>query len=57
MPKSVFDGYLTESCATCDAWSDGKDGRPLGCCYCGPIMNCEAFSKMYYEEEKKNEKE
>ena len=50
MPKSVFDGYLTESCATCDAWSDGKNGTPLGCGYCGPIMNCDAFRKMYEEE-------
>lgn len=50
MRKSVFDGYLTESCATCDAWSDGKNGKPLGCGYCGPIMNCDAFRKMYEEE-------
>jgi hypothetical protein len=54
MGRSVFDGYLTDACAECDAWSDGKNGAPLGCCYCGPIMNCEAFRKTY-EEDQKNE--
>ena len=55
MPKSVFDGYLTESCKECESWSDGQDGRPLGCCTCFPIMHCDAFREMYEKEMKQYE--
>lgn len=55
MLRSVFDGYLTDSCKECESWSDGQDGRPLGCCARWPIMHCDAFREMYEKEEIKNE--
>ena len=56
MPKSVFDGYLTDSCKECESWSDGYDGRPLGCCTCFPIMHCDAFREMYEKEMKQSKR-
>ena len=51
--RSVFDGYLTDECAKCSAWSDGTNGTALGCNCIGPIMNCDAFRKMYENDSKK----
>ena len=55
MPKSCFDGYLTDECAKCEYWNKWANGEP--CCGCGcpfPISECEAFSRMEAEENRKN---
>ena len=49
MAKSCLDGYLTNECALCDYWKNDFDG--CGCAAPFPIMNCNAFAKMYNEEE------
>ena len=51
--RSVLDGYLTEGCKTCSMWSDGHDGRPLGCNTNVPIDWCPHFKKLMEEDEKK----
>ena len=51
MPKSCFDGYLTEGCKTCPDWADGSDDRGIGCACHFPIMQCPHFAKMFNEEE------
>lgn len=51
MGKSCLDGYLTPECATCPDWSDGVDGKPIGCNTSMPIMWCKAFAKMFNERE------
>ena len=51
--KSVFDGYLTDGCATCEDWADGSDDRGLGCACHFPIMECPHFAKMTKKEEAK----
>lgn len=56
MGKSCFDGYLTPECAQCPDWSDGVDGRPLGCNTSMPIMWCKSFEKMF-SEDPRNKKE
>ena len=54
MPKSCFDGYLTDECANCPDWKDGSDDDGIfGCTTKLPIMLCPYFKKMYEEEEKK----
>ena len=47
MPKSCFDGYLTEGCATCPDWADGTDERGIGCATRFPIDWCPHFKKMW----------
>lgn len=52
---SVFDGYLTDDCKDCEFWSDGPfDSFGIGCCYPGPIDNCESFYKMRMKLEHSN---
>ena len=52
MPRSCFDGYLTDGCVTCPDWADGSDpSKGFGCACHFPIMECEHFRKMYEEEE------
>lgn len=68
MPKSCFDGPLTEECKDCMYWSNGdKEWKnhtiitvPMGEGYIGcganfPIDECEAFHKMWEEEQKEAE--
>ena len=57
MPKSCFDGYLTEGCATCPDWADGTDERGIGCATRFPIDWCPHFKKMWEEEERKYKEE
>ena len=52
MPKSCYDGYLTEECEKCEFWGDGRNAV-VGCGAPFPIMHCKAFEKMYNEEERK----
>lgn len=52
MPKSCFDGYLTDGCATCPDWADGTGGRGIGCATRYPIDWCPYFKKMWEEEER-----
>ena len=53
MPKSCFDGYLTEACKTCPYWQNDKNG--IGCNVPYPIMECKDFKKMYEEDQKNHE--
>ena len=55
MGRCCLTGYLTEECKTCPWWADGSNGA-IGCAYPGPIMNCEAFAKMYEEDEREEQK-
>lgn len=57
--RSVFDGYLTDECAKCEFWSDRAVGPDwmLGCNYIGPIMNCDAFRKMFEEDARREREE
>ena len=50
---SVLDGYLTPECAACEDWSDGSDGRGLGCNTRVPIDWCPAFKKMMEDDERR----
>lgn len=56
MPKSCFDGYLTEGCATCPVWADGSDARGIGCACHFPIGECPHFAKIMKEDEKNEHK-
>ncbi len=47
--KSCLDGYLTNKCRECPDWSDGTDGRGVGCNTRYPISWCDAFTKMCEE--------
>ena len=55
MPKSCFDGYLTDECKNCPDWKDGHDGE-LGCTTKLPIMLCPYFKKMFEQEEAQRSK-
>ena len=46
---SVLDGYLAPECAECEDWSDGSDGRGLGCNIRVPIDLCPAFKRVMEE--------
>ena len=50
--KNCFEEYLTDYCAECQDWHDGRDGT-IGCGINGPIMWCKHFAKMYEENEAK----
>ena len=55
MPKSCFDGYLTDECAKCPDWRNGDEyGDGVGCATTLPIMLCPYFKKMWEKEEKKH---
>ena len=53
MPKSCFDGYLTDECKNCPDWKDrdNNDGV-FGCATKLPIMLCPYFKKMLEQDEK-----
>ena len=55
--RSVLDGYLTEGCKDCCNWSDGTDGRGLGCNTSCPIDWCPCFKAMMEKEAREKEKE
>lgn len=57
MSKNCFVEYLTEACGTCICWSNGTADSCIGCCAPFPIMECEAFAKIYNEEEQKRERQ
>ena len=46
--KSCLDGYLTEACKTCEFWKNNNE--EIGCSAPYPIMDCDAFGKMYNKE-------
>lgn len=49
--RSIFDGYLTDACATCPDWADGSDPkRGFGCACHFPIMHCPHFAKVFEED-------
>ena len=49
MGKNCLEEYLTESCQNCEFWRN--DETACGCNCPFPIMQCEAFAKMYNEAE------
>ena len=56
MPRSCFDGYLTDECKDCPDWKNGdNDDGIIGCATRLPIMLCPYFKKMY-EERAENER-
>ena len=54
--KNCLEGYLTPTCAICEFWHDGtpdeNGNTSIGCGCPFPIDHCEAFHKMYEENEK-----
>lgn len=48
--RSCFDGYLTDHCKDCRDWSDGSNGKSLGCNSCYPIDFCPYFVDKVQEE-------
>lgn len=56
--KSVFDGYLTEGCKTCDCWMDGTNESDwcIGCGTSLPIDWCPYFREMMEKDEKERSK-
>lgn len=49
--RSIFDGYLTDSCSKCEYWADGTDDRGFGCAIPFPIMWCGPFAEMFEKEQ------
>lgn len=58
MPKSIFDGYLTDHCSNCPFWSDGTNPKLFGygCAVPYPIDCCPYFHAMMEEEERGGDK-
>ena len=55
---SFLDGYLTDECAKCEYWMDGRSGNGFGCGAWFPIFECEAFNRLdeaYRERDRKRE--
>lgn len=53
--RNCLEGYLTPDCPKCCLWSDGSDGRGIGCNTSVPIDWCPSFKKVY-EEDSRNDK-
>lgn len=53
--KSVLDGYLTESCKTCEFWRNTEN--EIGCGVPFPISHCKPFEEMCRDEGRKNQNE